>query len=117
MSPTKKNYYSPRPDETGRHDRLAGPPEQARQIKPLILAGLHVVAELHHHDVGHGVAVTLRAALRVPLGPADAQDVRRAPVAPEEAPVVEAVRVDPAVEALRGPEGELHAVLVAHLRH
>jgi hypothetical protein len=76
---------------------------------------LDVVAELHHDDVGHGVAVSLGATLRISLGPADAEDVDGAAVPSEEAPVVETVSVYPSVEAFRGSQRELHAVFVAHL--
>jgi hypothetical protein len=60
---------------------------------------------------------SLGAAIWVALGSTDAQHVGGATVSTEEAAVVEAVGVDATNERLVGPQGELHAVLVAHLAH
>lgn len=40
-------------------DSLAGSPEQAGQIEAFIARRLQALAELHHDDVGHGVAVLM----------------------------------------------------------
>lgn len=66
-------YYTPRVawlyvlgcHVAGGDHRLAGPAEQASQVVALVPACLHIVAELHHYDVGHRVPVLHNALIVV----------------------------------------------------
>lgn len=61
LSPHSTSKYVgpllPCPDVVGGDDGFSGPAEQAGQVEALVLAGLHIVTELDHHDVGHGVSI------------------------------------------------------------
>jgi hypothetical protein len=51
------DYVLPGTDVARGDDCLPWSSEEARQVVPLVSARLHVVAELHHNDVGHHVTV------------------------------------------------------------
>ena len=59
----KKTSLTPRVSPGGqiaRSDhRLARPLEVAGQVEALVVVSLHDVTELHHHDVLHGLAVSV----------------------------------------------------------